>query len=100
MWRRFLVQWWIQVEPIECCNERIRWSTGPRRNVPRTKRMMKRSKKARRAAPLCTMSGRSAGAAGCVRSDIFEHDVDVAGRGQMWSDGVEDVFGEVLVIDR
>src|SRR5688572_18646858 len=80
---------------------------GPRRNVPRTKRMMTRSKNERRSAPLWTMSGRCAGVEGssgrgvegCERSDIFEHDVDVAGRGQVRSHGVEDVFGQVLMID-
>src|SRR5690349_17181552 len=83
------------------------WSMSPRRNVARTKRRMSRSIHDRRWRPISRRSGRSSEVEGSrgrgveesARSDICEDDVDITRRGQVRADGVEDVIGQVLVID-
>src|SRR3982751_4233353 len=74
-----------------CCSARMAESTKPRRNVPRTKRMMMRSSSDRRSRPVDARSGR-------VSSTMFEDDVHVARRRQMRANCVENVLGQVLMI--
>src|SRR6478609_5038596 len=73
MCRKFLVQWWIHDEPTPCCSARMTLSTRPRRNVPRTKRTMKRSMNDKRSLPARARSGRRAASSLIAGCSPLEH---------------------------